>query len=168
MVQQIEIAVRRAKAGDAGRIAAFVNRAGRDQASVDEFAVIERFGSVGFLVAESAGTLVGLLGWRAENLVVRLTDFLVGPVSDRVAVGQALLSEMERSAAELQCEAALLFLPRPAPAALITFFEGLGYESRVVADLPSVWRDAAREGRLADHDTMLVKPLRDRRVMRPL
>jgi N-acetylglutamate synthase-like GNAT family acetyltransferase len=168
MVQQLEITVRRVKASDAGRIAAFVNRARRNQAAVDELAVVERFGSVGFLVAEWDGTLVGMLGWRAENLVVRLTDFLVGPVSGRVAVGQALLSEMERSAAELQCEVALLFLPRPTLPGLVMFFERLGYESRVVADLPKVWRDAAREGRLADHDTVLVKPLRDRRVVRPL
>jgi len=168
MAQQREITVRRAKVGDAGRIAAFVNRAWRGRREIDEMAVIERFGSVGFLLAERGGDLVGMLGWQAENLVVRLTDFLIGSVSERIAVIQALLTEMERSAAELQCEATLLFLPRPAPITLVEFCETLGYEVQVVADLPRAWRDAAHEGGLEDGETVLVKKLRDKRVLRPM
>lgn len=166
MIQQQKIAVRRAKVSDASRIAAFINRIWRVR--VDELAVIERFGSVGFLLAERDDDLIGMLGWQAENLVVRLTDFLVVSVSERVVVGQALLTEMEQLATELQCEVALLFVPRPAPLALVEFCEKLGYEPQVVRDLPRVWQDAAREGRLEDDDTVLVKLLRDERVLRPL
>ncbi len=168
MVQRREITVRRAKVGDAGRIAAFVNRAWQGRMQVDELMVIERFGSVGFLLAERDGNLVGMLGWQAENLVVRVTDFLVGSVSERVVVGQALFAEMERAAAELQCEAALLFLPRPAPPALVECCRALGYEPQAVIDLLKAWREAAREGRLEYSDTVLVKQLRDTRVLRPL
>jgi N-acetylglutamate synthase-like GNAT family acetyltransferase len=168
MAQRQEITVRRAKVRDASTIAAFVNRAWRGREAVGESAVIERFGSVGFLLAEQDGDLVGMLGWQVENLVVRLTDFLVMLASDHAAVGQALLSEMERAANELQCEIVLLFLPRPAPAALAAFCEGLGYESRVVGDLPRVWRDAAHEGGLEDEETVWMKQLRDTRVVSPL
>jgi len=168
MAQQQEITVRRAKVRDASRIAAFVNRAWQGRVKVDELTVIERLGSVGFLLAERDGDLVGMLGWRAENLVVRVTDFLVGPVSERVAISQALLAEMERAAAELQCEAALLFLPRPIPFTLVEFYKMFGYEPQIVADLPEAWRDAAREGQLDVDDDVLVKQLRDKRVLRPL
>ncbi|MDY7080538.1 MAG: hypothetical protein SXV54_26965 [Chloroflexota bacterium] len=167
-MQTQEITVRRAKPSDAGKIAAFVNRAWGGQVKVDQMEVIERFGNVGFLLAEWGDTLLGMLGWQAENLVVRLTDFLIGAASERVAVSQALLSEMERAAGELQCEAALLFPPRPAPAALVEFYETLGYEHRVVGDLPKAWQEAAHEGQLEKSDSVLVKKLREKRVLRPM
>jgi len=168
MAQEQEIAVRRAKVSDAGSIAAFVNRAWRGRLEVDELAVIERLGSVGFLLAERDDALVGMLGWQAEDLVVRVTDFLVAPASERLAVSQALLAEMGRAAAELQCEVVLLFLPRPAPPVLVAFYETFGYEPRIVADLPGAWRDAALEGRLRGDETVLVKKLREKRVFRPM
>jgi N-acetylglutamate synthase-like GNAT family acetyltransferase len=168
MAQQQEIAVRRARVRDASTIAAFVNRARQGRRKVDELAVIERLGSVGFLLAERDRALVGMLGWRAENFVVRITDFLIGLVSERVTVAQALLAEMERAAAELQCEAALLFLPRPTPSTLVEFCETLGYESKIVADLPRAWRDAALEGGLEGDEMVLVKKLREKRVLRPM
>jgi N-acetylglutamate synthase-like GNAT family acetyltransferase len=168
MVPQPEIAVRRARVSDSGPIAAFVNRALARPAVVDEQAVIERFGSVGFLLAERGDDLVGMLGWQAENLVVRVTDFLIWPASERVAVGRALLSEMERAATELQCETALLFLPRSSPPALIEFCQTLGYDPQVVADLPKVWQQAAREARMGDDETVWMRQLRAGPVVRPL
>ena len=161
------ITVRRAKPRDAEKIAAFVNRAWRGRRTIDRMKVLERLGSVGFFLAERDGELVGMLGWRAENLVVRVTDFLVGAVSDRVAIGNALLREMEKAANELQCEAALLFLPRPAPQSLKNFYATLGYTERVVSTLPKDWQEAAREARLSDNDTIMVKQLRER-IYRPI
>jgi N-acetylglutamate synthase-like GNAT family acetyltransferase len=168
MAQQREITVRRARVRDASKIAAFVNPTLPGSRRIDEMTVIERLGSVGFLLAEEDGGLVGMLGWQAENLVVRVTDLLVRSVSGRDAVTQALFALMERSAAELQCEVALLFLPRPAPLALIEFYETFGYESQVVADLPRAWRDAALERHLDIDETVLVKKLREKRVLRPM
>jgi dephospho-CoA kinase len=168
MAREQELAVRRAKAGDAGTITAFVNRALMGHGAVDERAVIERLGSVGFLLAEWDGHLVGMLGWQAENLVARVTDLLVGPAPERLAVGRALFSEMERVAAELQCEAALLFLPRSNPPQVVEFCKALGYEPRAVAGLPRVWQEAAREAGIGDDEAVLMKQLRARRVTRPL
>ena len=163
-----EITVQRVRVSDAGRMAAFVNRALASQTSVDKQVVIERLGSVGFLLADRGGDLVGMLGWQAENLVVRVTDLLVWPDSERVAASRALLSEMEQAADELQCEVVLLFLPQPSSPALVEFFRTLGYEPKVLADLPKVWREAAREGRTGDDETVLMRQLRAGRVVRPL
>ncbi len=168
MAGQAKVSVRRAKPGDAEQIAQFVNQAWRGRKAVDEKAVIERFGDVGFLLAERDGKVVGMLGWQVENLVVRLTDFLVTSVADRMAVSEALLTEMEAAADELQCEAILLFLPRSAPVSLINFCKNLGYEAQTVADLPRAWKEAASEGNFALEDTVLVRKLRDKRVMRPI
>ncbi len=167
MVQNQPIVVRRARPSDAGRIAEFVNRAW-GESRVDEMDVIERMGNVGFLLAEREGTLVGMLGWRVENLVVRLTDFVVSATSQRMNIGQALLEEMEQTADELQCEAALLFLPRAAPKALIDFYQALGYESKPVTELPKAWQEAAYEGGRREGETILLKQLREDRIMRPI
>lgn len=163
-----EIIVRRARPSDASEIAAFVNQAWRGKSELDRQTIVERFGGVGFLLAERGGDLVGMLGWRAENLVVRVTDFLVWPASERTAAGQALFSEMERAADTLQCEVALLFPPRPVPPQLIEFCQALGYEPQVVAGLAKAWREAARDARVEDDDLVLMKRLRTDRILRPM
>jgi N-acetylglutamate synthase-like GNAT family acetyltransferase len=168
MAEEHEIVVRRAKPGDVGNIVALVNSAWLGERKIDDTSVMDRLGSVGFLIAERDSAIVGLLGWQAENLVVRLTDFLVVSASERFDVGQALLAEMEQAARELECEAVLLFLPQPAPPALVEFWEALEYEFQVVADLPRAWQQAAQEIHLDDDDTVVLKKLRERRVLRPM
>lgn len=167
MAQEQELVVRRAKSGDAEEIAAFVNRARRGL-EIDRVAVIMRMGSVGFLIAERAGDLIGVLGWQAENLVVRITDLLIQPAHEREAISRALFSEMEQAAKELQCEAALLLLPRPILPEWINFCEAFGYEPRWIAGLPNAWQEAAYEARLEDGRTVMVKELSSRRATLPL
>ena len=168
MAQEPETRVRRARVNDAGKIAAFVNLARAGRVQVDERAIIERFGNVGFLLAERGGHLVGMLGWQVENLVVRVTDLLVWPSSERVAVGRALFAEMERTATELQCEAALLFLRVPSPPQVTEFCQMLGYEPRIVASLPMMWQEVAYEAHAGDDEAVWIKQLRADRVVHPL
>ncbi|HET89779.1 MAG TPA: hypothetical protein ENN99_03435 [Chloroflexi bacterium] len=167
-MEQRGIMVRRAKPSDTGKIAAFVNQAAQGRLQIDEGAIVARFGNVGFFLAERDGALLGMLGWQAENLVVRVTDFLISSISEREEVGQALLSEMERSARELECEVILLFLPRPTPPSLIQFYQTLEYESQTVAELPKAWLEAAREAGRRDDETMMLRKLREKRVLRPM
>ena len=168
MAQQQGITVRRAKPRDAGLIVDFVNRILAGRSSIDRQTVIERFGNVGLLLAERDGTLIGILGWRAENLVVRISDLLVWPASERVAAAQALFNEMEHAASGLQCEAALLLPPRTPPPAQVQFFTEMGYESSVVKSMPKAWREASIEAGFGDDDAVLLKQLRTDRVLRPL
>jgi len=168
MAQELETRVRRARVSDAGKIAAFVNLARAGRVEVDERAIIERFGNVGFLLAERGGDLVGMLGWQVENLVVRVTDLLVWPSSERVVVGRALFAEMERTATELQCEAALLFLRYPGSPQAAEFCKMLEYEPRIVASLPKMWQEAAYEARISDDESVWIKQLRADRVVQPV
>ncbi len=167
MTQQQEIIVRRARPRDAGKIVEFVNKAWQGQQKVDRMAIIERFGSVGFLLAERDSELVGILGWMAENLVVGLTDLLVSPASERIAISEALCAEMERAADELQCEASLLFLPSPVPPALLAFCETLGYEYEPVSGLSPMWQETARDGGMEGDDSVMIKRLREGVTVRP-
>ncbi len=163
-----EITVRRAKPGDAAKIAAFVNRGRRGRRQIDATTVIERFGSVGMMVAELGGDMVGMLGWRAENLIVRVHDLLIAPIPEGVTIARSIIAKMEQAAGELQCESALLFLPRPHHPKLVRFCNTLGYESRIVADLPKAWQEAAVEAHVGGEEAVLVKQLRTGSVARPL
>lgn len=166
MTESSEIRVRRARPADAERIATFVNR-GRPHKPVTPSEVLHRFGTVGFLLAEMGGEVVGLLGWQVENLVVRVTDFLVFPARLNLRVGQALLTAMEEAAQELMCEAAILILPASAPPEVLQFWETFGYQPRDIAGLPRAWREAAREANPLQ-DQVVLKQLRADRVLRPI
>jgi len=162
------ITVRRAQASDAESIANFVNRALQGQTEIDKQTVLERLGSVGFLLAEQSGVLIGIVGWQVENLVARVTDFLVYPPQARQAAGQVLFAEMESSAMDLQGEVAMLFLPYPVSSDLIEFCQSLGYESQILTSLPKAWQEAAQEAMLDEEGAIMVRRLRSDRVIHPL
>ncbi|HHH41159.1 MAG TPA: GNAT family N-acetyltransferase [Chloroflexi bacterium] len=162
-----KLKVRRVRPSDVERIAAFVNRARPHGPPVTPDDVLERLGTAGFFLAEHGGAVVGLLGWRAEDLVARVTDFLIYPARFRVSAGRALLSAMEDAARELQCEAAILFVPIKTPLETLNFWETFGYELRKVAALPRPWREAAREANPTG-EWVVLKQLREDRVVRPI
>lgn len=162
-----EIRVRRARLEEARLIAAFVNLARPTARPVTEDEARRRLGTVGFLVAEQDGEMIGLLGWQVENLVARVTDFLVWPTTERLVAGRALIPAMEDAARQLLCEAAILFLPRNAPPELLRFWQAFGYELREVAALPRAWREVAREIRSVDEQVML-KQLREDMIRSPI
>jgi hypothetical protein len=75
---------------------------------------------------------------------------------------------MESAAMGLQAEAVVLFLPRSSRPELVEFVKALGYEARLIADMPRAWRETAYESGREDHEEILIKKLRARRVFRPL
>ncbi len=168
MAGRADVLVRRAQARDVEWVASFVSRALGGDTDIDAETVLSRLGDVAFFLAEREGNLVGLTGWRVENLVARVTDLLIWPSSARSEVGRALFREMESGAMGLQAEAAVLFLPRSSRQELIEFAEALGYEARVVGDMPRAWRETAHEAGREDGEQIMVKQLRSQRVMSPL
>lgn len=167
MSESVGVTVRRARPSDAPRIAEFVNRAGAGKKPITPQDVLERFGVVGFLLAEKDGELVGLLGWQVENLVVRVTDFLIFPAHLRLVAGRALLTAMEQAAQELLCEAAILIVPNNVPREVLQFWEAFGYTPRDLDSLPKAWREAAREANPAT-DRVILKQLREERILHPV
>jgi hypothetical protein len=166
------LSVRRARLADAEAIAAFVNvtRSGSQaelRSRLSRLDVAQRFGHVGFLVAECRGRLVGLLGWQVENLVVRVTDFLIVYEREPAAVGQALVTRMEADGAELLAEVVILLLPNGASATLTAYWRRLGYERQNLEDLPPAWREAFTEHGLEARGVM-VKHMRGDLIRRPV
>ncbi len=162
-----DIQVRRARLRESSAIATFVNAARPGGAKITPAQVAERFGTVGFMCAEYNGQMVGLLGWQVENLVVRVTDFLIAPAIDRVVAGRALINAMEEEGKQLEAEAAILILPPQPLPELIKYWELFGYHKREVTGLNKAWREAAVEWR-ADTKEVMVKQLRERLTNRPM
>ena len=162
----VDIEVRKARLGDAERIAEFVNSA-RTERHVSQMDVAERFSQVGFLLAEQQGKIVGLAGWRVENLVICLTDFLIAPGVDRVTAGRTLVTAMEKEGEYLQAEASLLFLPANPSRELVAYWQQLAYSRKAMTELPKAWREAAREWNPKATEAM-IKQIREDMIRKPM
>ncbi len=163
----IKVEVRRTRLQDINLIAEFINKSRSPIRHLTPLSIAERFGEVGFLLAEYKGQPVGLLGWQVENLVVRVTDFLIAPAIDRVIAGRALISKMEKSAQQLRAEAAILFLPPHPNQEIIDFWEFFDYTRRPISSLNKNWREVTEEWR-HDSEEVMLKVFHERIVHRPL
>ncbi|MBL7201459.1 MAG: dephospho-CoA kinase [Anaerolineae bacterium] len=160
------VTVRRARRGDIHVLAAIMKGTMRWRSPPAEQEVLEMLFDKGYWLAISRQG-GGLTGWRAENLVMCIDDFCVYPSRYYAEVGGPLLETVETEAKALSCEVAIAFLEAEIAPEAIRFFESQGYERQEVRQLFSVWREVAQEF-LSDGRFMMVKKLRERRVMRPL
>jgi N-acetylglutamate synthase-like GNAT family acetyltransferase len=159
--------VKRARHVDAEPIAKLVAEATGGRIRPTEEDVIDRMGLRGFFVVTADRNLVGVVGWTAENLVARVEDYAVHPISMRPIAGRELLVEVENAARELECEAALLLVARGASIDVVTFYESCGYSFRPLAEMPDAWRESATEV-VSDDRFVMVKQLRAELVSQPI
>lgn len=157
--------VRRAKRSDLAGMSALYNmNTGED---IDQVTMMERFFSKGFFIAEASEQVIGMAGWRAENLIAGVDDFMIREDGMWLKVGTALLEEVEKAAKELSCEVSLLFLHGSSSPKATAFFEMAGYERREREQLIQVWREAADEY-YKDGDILMIKRLLEHRIMKPI
>ncbi len=161
-----DVKVRRAKPSDVGVIKAFVGDATRGRIDTDRVEILEKLGAKGVLLAHTE-RLIGLAGFRVENLVARIEDFLVHPVALRPVAGKALLNAIEAEANRLQCEIALFFVHMEASQSLVDFCESCGYSAPDMRDWPPAWIEGVRDFGGSDR-FVLWKQLRADRVLKPI
>jgi dephospho-CoA kinase len=159
--------VEKARPRHAAEIAALVGRLsdGREKPTNDD--IMAAFGEKAFLFLKLDGVPVGVVGWQVENLVERTDDVYIDPSQSLPKAMQALLTEIETTSRDLQCEIALLFLP-PSLSAQEEIWTSLGYEMCTLESLGvRAWQEAAQET-LGKGETMFYKQLRKDRVLRPV
>jgi dephospho-CoA kinase len=128
---------------------------------------MEAFGEKAFLVLQIGNRTAGVMGWQVENLVARATDIFLDPAVPAEEAISALITEMERSSRDLQCEASLVFVPSEL-VPLDDIWKKLGYEPRQADHLGvQAWQEAAEETGTAS-TTLFFKQLRQDRVLRPI
>lgn len=161
------LGVKRAGPAQAADIAALITRLSDESRRMTRDDVMEAFGEKAYMLLTRDKKLVGLVGWQVENLVARLDDFYLQPDLSIEDSARVLLGEVERASRELQCEAALLFLP-PRLAAKDSIWKSLGYSPRTIEQLGvRAWQDAALESMPAGMEMLFIQ-LRKDRVMRPV
>jgi dephospho-CoA kinase len=125
------------------------------------------FGEKAFLLLKVDGRIAGLVGWQVENLVARINDVYIEQACWIPDLFKRLMDVVEEASRDLQCEAALLFLPANL-ARQEEMWRRSGYEPRTVQSLGvRAWQEAAVES-MPPGSVMLFKQLRKDRVLRPV
>ena len=162
-----EFLVIRAKPAYANLIAEMVNRYNLSTEESTPEKIMAAFGEKAFLLLLARQKVMGLLGWKVENLVACTTEIGLDstiPVSQAL---EALLIEMEKSSRELQCEASLVSIPQSF-SGIDSVWEKLGYQSRTPESLSfAAWKDAALEC-CQNGNKVYFKQLRMDQVLRPI
>lgn len=162
-----QLSVRRARPEEAQVIADFITQVSAGNRKLGKDDIMAAFGEKAFLFLLLGDRISGLLGLQVENLIARIDDLYLRKnvkLSDALGV---MVNEVEKASKELQCEAALLFLP-PQLAKEKRIWQMLEYAPRTIKDLGvRAWQDAAQESR-PPGTVMLFKQLRADRVLRPV
>ncbi len=161
-----EVTVRRASRRDVGIIAEIISKGSQNRAILDESGLLDRFLEWGYWVSATS-KVMGVVGWRATNLVACLRDFYVYPLVQRRRMGFPLLRRIEDEARTLSCEAALLLVDGRSSWRAIKFYRELGYERAKVEAMFRPWREVAEE-HSSTGQIVLLKKLLDKRIMVPL
>ena len=159
--------VEKARPRHAAEIAALVSRLSDGRITPTNEDIMAAFGEKAFLFLKMDGVPIGVVGWQVENLVERTDDVYIDPNQPLSNAMQAVLSEIESTSRDLQCEIALLFLP-PELTTQDDIWTSLGYEMCTIDSLGvRAWQEAAEET-LGKGETMFFKQLRKDRVLRPV
>jgi dephospho-CoA kinase len=162
-----QLSTRRAGPKEAQAIADFINQITDKKQQMSRDDVMAAFGEKAFLFLDQGEKVVGLLGWQVENLVARVDDVYIEDDISLTDAMRAMISEVEKASKELQCEAALLFLP-PDLAENNEIWKKLDYSARSIDELGvRAWKEAAVES-MPPGTEMLFKQLRKDRVLRPV
>lgn len=166
-VPEGQFSVQRARPQEATKIAEFITRISQGQMSLTRSDIMAAFGEKAFLLLLNGEKIVGLMGWQVENLVARVDDVYIQSSIRLPDAMRVMTQEVEQASKELQCEAALLFLP-PDLAQHRDVWQAVGYDARTVKDLSvRAWQDAAMDS-MKPGTVMLFKQLRKDRVLRPV
>jgi dephospho-CoA kinase len=162
-----EYSVQRGRPRDSKAIAEIISRLSKNGQKLKDADVMEAFGEKAFLLLHLGDQLVGLAGWQVENLVARTTDLYLEPEHRIAKAIEMLISEVERTSLDLQCEASLVF-PDTDWADQANTWKSLGYEQRTPESLGvQAWQDAAVESK-PPGTILMFKQLRTDRVLRPI
>lgn len=164
----VGVVVKRGMPHNAGDIAAFVSQVRQQPVTRDD--IMMAFGLKSFLIGQTPdGKLLSVLGWTVENLVTRIDEFYIAPQAPVKPVVKAMVNAVESSSHELQSEVSFFFLPKSAPAALVSAFQENGYSPITVSEIKiPVWREAVDETTRGNDYQVLWKQLRQDRVLQPI
>lgn len=160
------VVVKRGMPNNAELIAGYLSRATGKNISRSD--VMMNFGQKSYMIAEKDGRIVAVVGWQVENLITRVDEIFIDDMPERAQAVYALAQTIESASKELQSEVSFIFLPTVTAEAIRTSFVDAGYDVTDVKDIKiPAWRESVQEV-YNDGVVILVKKLRDDRVLKPI
>jgi dephospho-CoA kinase len=159
------ISVRRAQPDDIEAMAKLVAQATHGIVALKPGQLLADLGERGYLIAQQAGEITAIGGWKAENLVATIDCLYVYPPDALAITGAAILREIEITANELICEVIIVLPGDLTPAGAGQLLRDSGFSRVDPETLPQAWRAAMRSNGQSATAVML-KILRDTRQVR--
>ncbi len=157
----------RAKPAHANLIAELYNRYALRNQPVTTEQVMAAFGEKAFLLLLAQQKVMGLLGWKVENLVACTTDIGLDSTIPASQALVTLLTEMEKASLDLQCEASIVTVPETL-AKINGVWDQMGYQLRTPESITfPAWKEAVLECTTSGKKVYF-KQLRMDRVLRPI
>lgn len=161
----VALTVRRPMPPDFEKVAKLINDVTGSQLTRAD--IMGSFGEKTYLMAENGGQPVGLIAFVVENLVTRVTEFVVSPTLPIDGVGKVLIEAMEKASSDLQSEVAFVFIPQN-KANHKMVFKASGYEDTVAGEVRyPAWREAVNEYKTPTTD-VIYRRLREGLVLKPI
>ena len=95
--------------------------------SMSRIEMLQAFGERSYLIGQVAQDIQAVVGWHIDGMVSRIDQLYFYPRETAVAVGPAILAEIEKSANQHICDLSLTFLPQDAPTEIRQLFTNQGY-----------------------------------------
>ncbi len=162
-----KVVIRRAKRDDLPAMMFLLRTGSAGALNLDEAQMMERFFSKGYFLATRGEKILGVIGWRAENLVAGVDDFFVTAKQDWQNIGGMLLDAVETAARELSCEVGLLFLRTAVETVAKPVALKKGYQQKQPAEMIKIWREAAEDWQ-EEGTILLAKRYLKKRINAPL
>jgi dephospho-CoA kinase len=162
-----DIVVRRARPSDVPSILLLIQRATAGTVKIKRGKLLMALGDRSYLIGQQGTEISAVIGWNSENLIARIDQIYVYPPEAAGVAGPATLREIETTAVSLMCEVILAFPSSDIAPAVLKLFLDKQFEEVELAQLPDAWQAAAADSQ-PDNTFILMKKLRDTRVMRPV
>jgi hypothetical protein len=162
-----DIIVRRARPSDVPSILLVIQRATEGAVKIKRSELLMALGDRGYLLGQQGSEISTVIGWNSENLIARIDQIFVYPPESAQVAGPAVLREIEDTAVSLMCEVILAFPINGIADPVLKLFLEKEFEAIELARLPDVWQAAVAESQ-PDNTFILMKKLRDTRVMKPV
>lgn len=162
-----EVAIRRPRREDMGRIAAFINKTKNTR--LTDADIMLSFSETSYLVAESKHNIIGAISFVVENLITQSREMILPPGIPVAPVLGPLIEEMEEASKLLQSEVAFVYLREAESAPIIQLLKDkLGYQVTKIEEIKfPAWREAVRSSQ-PQGTIILSKKLREERVLTPI
>jgi dephospho-CoA kinase len=150
--------VRRARPGDARKLAELVARIEGKTEALGRAEMLERQGRLGYWLVLAGEQTIALAAWQAENLTAIVRELWVQDLDGAPRALPPLLRAIEDEANALACEVIVIVVPPRAADLARIAAQASGYEPTTVEQLHQVWRSVV-EPMLTGQERLYAKHL---------